>query len=63
MASDELVEVKLGATVIDPSDVEAGTGFYEKRFAAGEVDSDLGSVRVKKIDGRWFLVNSNRPSE
>jgi len=50
LASDELVEVKLGDVTIEPEDVEAGTGFYEKRFAGPEVEPEYGRVTVKKVD-------------
>ncbi len=33
LASDELVQVALGGQVIEPENVEAGTGFYEQRTA------------------------------
>jgi hypothetical protein len=36
--------------VIEPQNVEAGTGFYEQRFAAGEIQPQMGEVTVKKID-------------
>ena len=58
LASDRLVEVTLGGTSIRPApprdaaqpSVEAGTGFYEKRFAAGEVKAGMGEITVKKGD-------------
>jgi uncharacterized protein YfaS (alpha-2-macroglobulin family) len=63
LSSDALVEVSLGGTVISPGDdrdrnqraegrnpVEAGTGFYEKRFSSDEIKSKLGNIKVKKTD-------------
>jgi len=50
LASDELVEVTLGDLTIEPEKVEAGTGFYEKRFAGPEVKPQYGNVTVKKVD-------------
>jgi hypothetical protein len=50
LASDTLVEVSLGGEPIKPEEVEAGTGFYEQRFARGEIQSTLGQVTIKKID-------------
>jgi uncharacterized protein YfaS (alpha-2-macroglobulin family) len=50
LASTELVQITLGGTVIEPQNVEAGTGFYEQRFAAGEIKPQMGRVTVKKID-------------
>jgi uncharacterized protein YfaS (alpha-2-macroglobulin family) len=50
LASDELVEVTLGQTLVKPEKVEAGTGFYEERFLRREVTPDLGRITVKKAD-------------
>ncbi|MEO7599610.1 MAG: alpha-2-macroglobulin family protein [Opitutus sp.] len=50
LASDAVVEVALGGNVIKPEKVEAGTGFYEHRFAGAEVKSAMGRVTVKKVD-------------
>jgi len=50
LASDKLVEVSLGGTKIEPTDVEAGTGFYTKKFAGSEVKSNMKTIEVKKSD-------------
>jgi uncharacterized protein YfaS (alpha-2-macroglobulin family) len=50
LASDALVEVSLADTVIKPQAVEAGTGFYEQRFAGPEVKPAMGAITVKKTD-------------
>ncbi len=50
LASDELVEVSLGGTLVRPEKVEAGTGFYEQRFVRGEITPDMGRITVKKLD-------------
>jgi len=50
LASDELVEVALGGVVVEPEAVEAGTGFYEKRFVGPEIRPQLGQITVKKVD-------------
>ena len=57
LASEALVEVSLGGTKISPAHasadrpaVEAGTGFYEKTFAAAEVKPKLGEITVTKTD-------------
>jgi uncharacterized protein YfaS (alpha-2-macroglobulin family) len=50
LASDALVEVALGGQPIKPENVEAGTGFYEQRFARGEINSKQGQITVKKLD-------------
>jgi hypothetical protein len=50
LASDALVEMAVGGQAIKPEKVEAGTGFYEKRFAGAEVKAKLGEVTVKKTD-------------
>lgn len=50
LASDALVEVSLGGTVVAPEKVEAGTGFFEKRFSGEQVKPALGEVKLKKSD-------------
>ena len=51
LASDELVKVSLAdMPPIKPKNVEAGTGFYEKRFVGGEIKPDFGKVTVTKVD-------------
>jgi hypothetical protein len=50
LASDELVQVTLGGETIEPEDVEAGTGFYEQRFARGEIKPQMGEVVLRKVD-------------
>jgi hypothetical protein len=58
LASDPLVEVSLGGKPVRPEPareasqpaVEAGTGFYEQRFAAAEINPGMGEITVKKSD-------------
>ncbi|MEM8666062.1 MAG: alpha-2-macroglobulin family protein [Planctomycetota bacterium] len=50
LASNQLVEVSMAGEIVDPVDVEAGTGYYQQRFVAGEIVPELGSIRVKKVD-------------
>jgi uncharacterized protein YfaS (alpha-2-macroglobulin family) len=50
LASDALVEVKVGGREIKPEKTEAGTGFYEQKFAGTEVKPKFGEVAIKKID-------------
>ena len=63
LASDALVEVTVGGVNVTPGksrisnpksqipdQPEAGTGFYEKRFAASEIKPKLGEITVKKLD-------------
>ena len=50
LASSQLVDVSLGALAIEPENVEAGTGFYEKRFVRGEIKPEMGEVTVSKSD-------------
>jgi uncharacterized protein YfaS (alpha-2-macroglobulin family) len=50
LASDALVEVQLGAQVIKPEKVEAGTGFYEQKFLRDEVKPSMAAVKVTKPD-------------
>jgi uncharacterized protein YfaS (alpha-2-macroglobulin family) len=59
LASDALVEVKLGGDWIKPANVEAGTGFYEQRFRRKEIQPDMGRVTVRKTDAgvSWGSVH------
>jgi uncharacterized protein YfaS (alpha-2-macroglobulin family) len=50
LASDALVDVKIGGREIKPEKVEAGTGFYEQKFAAAEVKPKFGEVSIRKVD-------------
>jgi uncharacterized protein YfaS (alpha-2-macroglobulin family) len=50
LASDAIVEVSLGGKVIEPEHVEAGTGFYEKRFSDTAIHPRMGRIEVKKVD-------------
>lgn len=59
LASNELVKVSLGKKTIEPEQVEAGTGYYQKRFVGGEIDPKMGQITVKKLDEgvAWGSVN------
>ncbi len=50
LASNELVDVSLGGSELQPEAVEAGTGFFQQRFDAGEVKPQLGNISVTKVD-------------
>jgi uncharacterized protein YfaS (alpha-2-macroglobulin family) len=50
LASDAPVEVKIGGREIKPEKTEAGTGFYERKFAGAEVKPKFGEVTIKKVD-------------
>ncbi|HHK42767.1 MAG TPA: hypothetical protein ENJ50_10150 [Planctomycetaceae bacterium] len=50
LASDLLLEVALGGKTIEPEHVEAGTGFYEKRFAPSDIRPEMGRIRLEKKD-------------
>ncbi len=50
LSSDALVQVSLGGETIKPENVEAGTGFYEKRFSRAEIKPAMGEVAVTKTD-------------
>ncbi|QDT07956.1 MG2 domain protein [Rubripirellula lacrimiformis] len=50
LASDELVQVSMGGKTIQPQSVEAGTGFFEERFAGADVTPSLGDITVTKVD-------------
>ena len=44
------VEVSLGGEKIEPEKTEAGTGFYEERFAGGEIKAKFGEITTTKLD-------------
>jgi hypothetical protein len=50
LASDAVVQVALGGKTVEPDKVEAGTGFYEKRFSPAEILPSMGDVKVTKAD-------------
>jgi len=50
LASDALVEVKIGGREVKPEKTEAGTGFYEQKFSGAEVKPKFGEVSIKKLD-------------
>jgi uncharacterized protein YfaS (alpha-2-macroglobulin family) len=50
LASDALVEVRLGGELVKPEKAEAGTGFYEKRFPPAEIKPSMGDITVTKTD-------------
>ncbi len=50
LASDEVVEVSLARLKIEAEDVEAGTGYYEKRFVGPDIKPEMGEVTVTKRD-------------
>ena len=50
LSSHALVQVTVGDSLVHPADVEAGTGFYEKRFAPAAIAPAMGRVSVTKSD-------------
>ena len=40
------MQIELAGQVLKPEDVEAGTGYYEHRFAAAEVTPELAQIKV-----------------
>jgi hypothetical protein len=55
LASDQLVEIKVGNKLIDPKKmddvkVEAGTGYFKTSWNKSEVKSNMGNVTVSKKD-------------
>lgn len=59
LASDELVEVALAGEPVRPEKIEAGTGFYERKFIRAEIKPEQGRVTVKKTDAgvSWGAVH------
>ncbi|MDQ8197290.1 alpha-2-macroglobulin family protein [Pelagicoccus enzymogenes] len=50
LASDALVAVSLGGQTIEPENVEAGTGFYQKAFVRQEIQAEMGEITLTKTD-------------
>ena len=50
LASNKLVQVKLGSLEIKPEKIEAGTGFYEQKFVRGEIKPEMGKIELAKSD-------------
>jgi hypothetical protein len=50
LASDSLVEVALAGETLKPEKVEAGTGFYERRFVGDAIKPAMGQIKVTKLD-------------
>ena len=51
LAQNELAEISIGGSVLDPlnlesNKVEAGTGYFKKSWAGGEINPDMGKVTV-----------------
>jgi len=63
LASDKLVEVKIGNQVIDPKQmdgvkVEAGTGYFKTSWSGTEIKPEMGNITVTKTDdgAAWGAV-------
>jgi Bacterial Alpha-2-macroglobulin MG10 domain/Alpha-2-macroglobulin family/MG2 domain len=50
LASDALVDIKLGSVDIKPEKVEAGTGFFEQKFLRAEVSPQMSRITLTKSD-------------
>lgn len=50
LSSDALVQVTLAGQPIVPVNVESGTGFYEQKFARGEIKPEMGKIALTKTD-------------
>ncbi len=55
LASSQLVEIKVGDEIIDPTKrpdvkVEAGTGYFKTAWTGNEITSNMGNVTVTKKD-------------
>lgn len=48
VANDEIVEVKLGSKVVEPSKTQAGTGYFKESFQPEEITPDMGNVTVSR---------------
>ncbi len=50
LASTALVEVSLAGERVPTDDIEAGTGFYERKYVGAEIKPEQGAITLKKID-------------
>lgn len=50
LSNDKIVEVELADMKVKPTNHEAGTNFFEKRFTAKEIKKDFGNIKIKKTD-------------
>jgi uncharacterized protein YfaS (alpha-2-macroglobulin family) len=50
LKSDALVEATVGGQKVVPERVEAGTGFYERRFPGAEVQPSMAAIALTKPD-------------
>jgi hypothetical protein len=46
LADQELVKVTLGQTTLQPQTVEAGTGYYARRFGPAEITPEMSHIRL-----------------
>jgi len=59
LSSDELLRVSLGGEKVEPQGVEPGTGFYQVRYPAAEVQPKMGRIELRKRDDgvAWASVH------
>ena len=50
LSSSKLVNVSLGGELLRPAKVEAGTGFYEKKYIRNEIRPEFNQINVTKDD-------------
>ena len=50
LSSEALLKISLGGTPVDPGKLEAGTGFYERRFSSAEVKPEMAEIDLTKSD-------------
>jgi hypothetical protein len=48
LSSSEIVRVTLGGEEVRPEKIEAGTGFYEKRYSGDQIRAEMGYATVSK---------------
>jgi len=63
LASEQLVEIKIGSKIIDPTKlpdvkVEAGTGYFKTSWTGNDIIPDMGKITVTKKDNgvAWGAV-------
>jgi uncharacterized protein YfaS (alpha-2-macroglobulin family) len=50
LSEKQPVTVELGGQLLRPEKVEAGTGYWEKRFTPAEIRASMGEIKITKVD-------------
>lgn len=48
--NNQIVEVKLDKTIVSPTKIEDGTGYYKTKWTANEIKQEMANIEIKKKD-------------